>query len=233
MEFVSVNNVNIYPFASQDDLINYIDQRKGILVAINTEKIVNATEQTRQIINRNIGYCDGAGALLALRRKGHKNVVKIAGCDLWHRIVETFHGNKSFYLIGGKQPVIEQAVKMLRNEFEDINLVGYRNGYLKDAFEEQQLIDDVAVKNPDVVFVAMGSPRQELLMERIQERCPNTIFQGLGGSIDVYAGYAERAPKWMIDHNMEFAYRVAMQPKRIGRLMKMLPFIWKLVTGNL
>lgn len=233
MEFVSVNNVNIYPFASQDDLINYIDQRKGILVAINTEKIVNATEQTRQIINRNIGYCDGAGALLALRRKGHKNVVKIAGCDLWHRIVEAFHGNKSFYLIGGKQPVIEQAVKMLRNEFEDINLVGYRNGYLKDAFEEQQLIDDVAVKNPDVVFVAMGSPRQELLMERIQERCPNTIFQGLGGSIDVYAGYAERAPKWMIDHNMEFAYRVAMQPKRIGRLMKMLPFIWKLVTGNL
>ena len=233
MEFVSVNNVNIYPFASQDDLINYIDQRKGILVAINTEKIVNATEQTRQIINRNIGYCDGAGALLALRRKGHKNVVKIAGCDLWHRIVETFHGNKSFYLIGGKQPVIEQAVKMLRNEFEDINLVGYRNGYLKDTFEEQQLIDDVAVKNPDVVFVAMGSPRQELLMERIQERCPNTIFQGLGGSIDVYAGYAERAPKWMIDHNMEFAYRVAMQPKRIGRLMKMLPFIWNLVTGNL
>ena len=233
MEFVSVNNVNIYPFASQDDLINYIDQRKGILVAINTEKIVNATEQTRQIINRNIGYCDGAGALLALRRKGHKNVVKIAGCDLWHRIVETFHGKKSFYLIGGKQPVIEQAVKMLRNEFEDINLVGYRNGYLKDAFEEQQLIDDVAVKKPDVVFVAMGSPRQELLMERIQERCPNTIFQGLGGSIDVYTGYAERAPKWMIDNNMEFAYRVAMQPKRIGRLMKMLPFIWKLVTGNL
>ena len=62
MEKVSLNGVEIYPFTSEGQLLSFVDEHKGILVAINAEKILHATEQTRGIINRNIGYCDGAGA---------------------------------------------------------------------------------------------------------------------------------------------------------------------------
>ena len=69
------------------------------------------------------------------------------------------------------------------------------------------MIDDIVEKKPDVVFVAMGSPKQELLMEEIQ-RQHRAIFQGLGGSFDVYTGHVQRAPKWWVEHNLEFAYRL-------------------------
>ena len=80
---VELNGVKVHPFSSREELLDYVDQKKGILVAINAEKILHATSETRSIINRNIGYCDGYGAVMALKQKGYKDVVKIPGCELW------------------------------------------------------------------------------------------------------------------------------------------------------
>ena len=76
MDKVSLNGVEIFPFDSEQQLLHYVDTHKGILVAINAEKILHATEQTRAIINRNIGYCDGAGAQWRLTRKVFKMPVR-------------------------------------------------------------------------------------------------------------------------------------------------------------
>lgn len=80
MERVSLNGVKVYPFTSHEELLAFVSRHKGILVAINAEKILHATDQTRSIINRNIGYCDGFGAVMALKEKGHKEVIKIPCC---------------------------------------------------------------------------------------------------------------------------------------------------------
>lgn len=233
MKPVSINNIDIYPFESEDDVIDYVDAHKGILVAINAEKILHATDETRSIINQNIGYCDGAGAVLALKRKGFRNVRKMAGCELWLKIVNEFRDTKSFYLVGGRQNVIEETEQKLKNDYSGICILGTRNGYFSNEQEQQELVDDIARKQPGVVFVAMGSPMQELLMEKMQKHCPNTIFQGLGGSFDVYTGHAERAPKWWIDHNLEFAYRLLKQPSRIKRQIQLLKYAWWLLIGRL
>ena len=74
MKTIQLNGVTVYPFRSDTELIDYADKNQGILVAINAEKILHATSETRAIINRNIGYCDGAGAVMALKRKGYKDV---------------------------------------------------------------------------------------------------------------------------------------------------------------
>lgn len=227
-----LNGVGVYPFRSDKEILDFVSKQNGILVAINALKILNATDETRQLINRNIGYCDGVGAQLALRKKGEKDVVKIPGCELWLKIVSAFYKQKTFYLIGGKQTVIEKCVAKLKQDFPGINIVGYRNGYLKDDGDKQDLIADVVAKKPDVVFVAMGSPKQELLMEEIQ-KAHNAIFQGLGGSFDVYVGAVERAPKWWLKHNLEFAYRLMRQPKRIKSQIMLFKFLWKLYTDQL
>lgn len=232
MDKVSLNGVEVFPFDSEQCLLDFIDENKGILVAINAEKILHATEQTRAIINRNIGYCDGAGAQLALRQKGHPDACKIPGCELWLRIVANFFKRKTFYLVGGKPQVIEETVAKLRKEYEGINIVGYRDGYIKNDEEKAALIDDIAAKKPDVVFVAMGSPKQELLMEEIQQR-HNAIFQGLGGSFDVYTGHVQRAPRWWVEHNLEFAYRLLKEPKRIKRQIHLVKYAWWLITRKL
>lgn len=225
---ISVNGVKINPFASFSELLDHVVHHKGILVAINAEKILHATPQTRDIINRNIGYCDGIGAVMALRRHGQKQAVKLPGCELWLKIIAALYKDgKRFYLVGSKQEVIEATVAKLKQEFAGIDIVGYRNGYIKTEEERKALIDDIAARRPDVVFVAMGSPKQEYLMEEMSERHP-AIYQGLGGSFDVYTDYVKRAPQWWVRHNLEFAYRLIKQPSRIKRQIHLVRF-WLLV----
>ena len=232
MQQIALGGVGVYPFTSADELISYVAERPAILVAINAEKILHATDELKAIYNRNLGYSDGAGAVLALKKKGHQNACKIAGCELWLKIIDRYSREKSFYLVGGKPEVIEETIQKLRADFPRINIVGYRDGYLKGN-DDETLIADIAEKKPDVVFVAMGSPKQELLMERMQRVHPEAIYQGLGGSFDVYTGRVERAPEWWIRHNLEFAYRLIKQPSRIKRQIHLVRFLFRVLTNRI
>ena len=208
------NGIEIYAPNSKNEFLNYISKNKQVLVAVNAEKIMRSSLKAKDIINRNFGYPDGIGAVWALKRKGFNNVIKIAGCDLWLDIIDKYHNSKSFYLVGGSQNVIEKTVLKLKNEFPSINILNSRNGYIKSKNETKALIQNIKESNPDFVFVAMGSPKQEFLMEAMQKEHKAT-YQGLGGSFDVYTGNINRAPKIWIKANLEWAYRLFREPSRI------------------
>lgn len=233
MNRITLNGIKVFPFSSAKELLYYVSRHKGILIAINAEKILHATDEMREIINRNIGYSDGYGAVMALKKHGQKNAVKIPGCELWLKIISTLYNKgKTFYLVGGKQDVVEQTVLKLNEEYPGIQILNYRNGYIRTEEEKDALLNDIARKKPDVVFVAMGSPKQELLMEEMYKVHP-AIYQGLGGSFDVYTGHVKRAPQWWIDHNLEFAYRLLKQPSRIKRQIHLLRFLLLVKLGKI
>lgn len=223
MEAKLLNGVKTYAPKSRTELMQYAFDNHKILVAVNAEKILHATDDSRALINRNLGYPDGIGAVWALQKKGVKDVVKIPGCELWLDVINAYYQSKSFYLIGGKQMVIEATVNKLRAEFNGIDICNYRNGYIKTQEEEAALIEDIVKLRPDVVFVAMGSPRQENLMEKIQQS-HKAVYQGLGGSFDVYTGHVKRAPKWWVKNNLEWTYRLLKQPSRIKRQIHLVRF---------
>lgn len=227
MIYKELNGVRTYAPQSRDELIEYAFKKKAILVAINAEKILHATDESRDIFNRNLGYPDGIGAVWALEKKGCKNIVKIPGCELWLDIVSKYYKDKSFYLIGGKEQIIQGTVNKLRKEFTGIQIANFRNGYIESEEEKKALIEDIAKKRPEIVFVAMGSPKQELLMEEIQQRHA-ALFQGLGGSFDVYTGNVKRAPEWWVSHGLEWAYRLLKQPSRIHRQKHLIKFLLNL-----
>lgn len=227
MKSAYLNDVNTFAPESRQDLIDYALEHKKILVAVNAEKIIHATDQSRNIINRNLGYPDGIGAVWALQKKGFTETVKIPGCELWLDIIAHTYNNKSFYFVGGKQLVIDETVEKLKKEFKGINILNYRNGYLKTKQEKIDLIQDIKTLKPDVVFIAMGSPKQELLMEEIQKSHQAT-YQGLGGSFDVYIGKVLRAPDWWVKNNLEWTYRLIKQPSRIKRQIHLIRFIFLL-----
>lgn len=231
MKFFPINGIKVCAPNSRKDLIDFAFATKCILVAVNAEKILHATDQTRSIINRNVGYPDGLGAILGLRKKGQAGVVKIPGCELWLDIIQEHYLNKSFYLVGARDPVIEAAVARLREEFSGIRILAYRNGYLENDEEKRALLSDIAEKKPDVVFVAMGSPKQELLMEEMQRSHP-AVYQGLGGSFDVYTGQVRRAPSWWVAHHLEWFYRLLQEPTRIKRQIKLVRFVMLLYAGR-
>ena len=219
-----VNGIKVYAPKSREALIEYSIKHQKILVAINAEKILHATDESRDIINRNLGYPDGIGAIWALKKKGIKEVVKIPGCELWLNIIKKHYKAKSFYLVGGKQAVIESTVIKLKAQFEGIHICNFRNGYIKTETEELALIEDIKKHKPDIVYVAMGSPKQEKLMERIQ-KSHDAVYQGLGGSFDVYIGAVKRAPEWWVKNNMEWTYRLLSQPSRIKRQIHLVRFL--------
>ncbi len=233
IEKVFIRGIGVYPFDSEEMLMDYVTEHRGLLIALNAEKILHSKEQMKAIINRNIAYCDGAGVQLALQRKGYHKAQKIAGCELWLKLIERFHEDKSIYLLGAKQETIGQTVAQLKQDFPKINIVGWRNGYFRDEAEQESVMQELIKLKPDIVFVAMGSPKQELFMEQLMRELPDTIFQGLGGSFDVYTGQVKRAPQWWIDHKLEFAYRLIKEPKRIKRQIHLIKYFWWLITNKL
>ena len=119
----------------------------------------------------------------------------------------------------------------MKHDFEGINILGYRNGYLKTEKEREDLILDIVEKKPDVVYIAMGSPIQEFLMADMLKVHP-AIYQGLGGSFDVYTGRVKRAPLWWQKHNLEFLYRFLRQPQRYKREYYRLKFLVWMLMGR-
>ena len=232
MEFKILNGIKTYAPKSRAELIQYAIDNNKTMVAINAEKILHANNEMRDFINKNIGYPDGIGAVWALQKKGIHNAVKIPGCELWLDVIKTYYKTKSFYLIGGKQDVIDATVIKLKEDFKDINIVNYRNGFISNALEKQNLINDIFKKKPNVVFVAMGSPMQEFLMEEMQQQHP-ALYQGLGGSFDVYTGHVRRAPEWWVKNNLEWAYRLAKQPSRIKRQLVYIDFMLLLLRNKI
>lgn len=230
---VAIRGINVFPFQSAQELIDTVTERGAILVAVNAEKVMNATDMLRQLINDNIGYCDGAGAVKAMHRHRHPEAVRIPGCELWLQIIARHYLSKSFYLVGGKPGIVDEVVDKLKTEYPGINIVGHRDGYIADDKERDKLLDDIAAKKPDVVFVAMGSPKQEFLMQMMQKRNPGAIYQGLGGSFDVYSGHQQRAPRWWREHNLEFLYRFIITPSRLKRIGPYLAYALRLYTGRL
>ncbi len=232
MKSAYLNGLRTFAFESREALVEHLAKTEQSLVAVNATKIIRRGAVDQAFVNQNIGYADGVGAVWALWRAGFPGAVKIAGCELWLDIVKAFCSTKSFYLFGGKEPTIRAVVTKLKGEYPNINLVGFRDGFIEGGEAKDRLINDIVAKKPEVVFVAMGSPKQELLMDELRAR-HKAIYMGLGGSFDVYIGDVQRTPKWLIDCNLEWAYRILTQPRRILRQYVLVEFGLRLVFNKL
>ena len=230
IEKTTLRNIVTYAFPNRADFLDYIADKKKILVAVNAEKILKDEPKLQKIINENIGYSDGVGAVMALKQKGLE-AVKIPGSEFWLDIVGRYYKERTFYLLGSTQEVIESTVRRLKNEFPEINIVGYRNGFLDEAAKEA-LKTTLITEKPDIVFVAQGTPRQEYLMDELIKIHP-ALYMGLGGSFDIYSGTKKRAPKFFLDWHLEWLYRLLKEPTRFGRQLVLVKFLVLLKTGRL
>ncbi|NOQ32568.1 MAG: WecB/TagA/CpsF family glycosyltransferase [Helicobacteraceae bacterium] len=217
-----LRNVETYAFTDRKSFLDYIKDQQKILVAVNAEKILKDESRLYNIINENIGYPDGVGAVMALKQKG-LDAVKIPGSEFWLDIISRFYEERSFYLLGSSQEVIDSTVLRLKEEYPGINIVGHQNGFLDDA-EKEELKMTLLKHKPNIIFVAQGTPRQEYLMDELIKIHP-ALYMGLGGSFDIYAGIKKRAPKFFLDWHLEWLYRLLKEPTRFGRQLVLVKFL--------
>lgn len=162
---------------------------------------------------------DGISIVRAAKKLGRPLKERVTGFDFAQTLMESCKG-KSFYLLGAKEGVAAAAGERL-NEKYGIVIAGTQNGYYND---EASVVDEIKSSRPDVLFVCLGSPRQEIFMLENRDKVGDCLMVGLGGCLDIWSGNMKRAPKLFINLKLEWFFRLLRQPSRIGRIVKLRHF---------
>ena len=193
----------------------------------NSEILMRAyrDEKFRDVLNTaELITPDGIGVVYASKILKDPLSERVGGFDLASRLIETVSdGSYSLYFFGGKPGVAEAAKEKLCKTYPDLRVVGTSDGYF-DAEKEKQIIADIQEKKPDILFVCLGAPKQEEWIFAHKEELGVKVLMGIGGSLDVFAGVAERAPEGFQKLGLEWLYRLMKQPSRIGRMMDLPKF---------
>lgn len=191
------------------------------VVTPNAEILYQAERDTdlRDALDKaDLALPDGIGVVLAGKILGRPVERKLAGVEFGEAVLSrAAEEGKSVYFLGAKPGVAEKAAGSIRKRYPQLRVAGCADGYFKD---DGSAVSRVRESGAWILFVCLGSPKQEVFMQRFRNETGCRLTAALGGSLDVYAGNAKRAPKWMIRLGLEWLYRLCREPKRLSRMMK-------------
>jgi N-acetylglucosaminyldiphosphoundecaprenol N-acetyl-beta-D-mannosaminyltransferase len=189
-------------------------------VCLNAAKVVeldHRPELASAIAGCSLVSVDGQAVVWASRFLGCPVPERVAGIDLFERLLaEAAEAGLRVYLLGARQDVVDDVVRIATAKFPGLVVAGARNGYWSPD-EEAVVVADIAASRADLLFVALPSPRKELFMEGYATELGVPFRMGVGGSFDVMAGRTTRAPRWAQRIGMEWAFRLLQEPRRMAR----------------
>lgn len=166
---------------------------------------------------------DGIGVIYGAKMLKTPLKERVPGIEFGTSMIEYCSRNKKpVYFLGGKPGVAEQAAKNLRERFGGLIVSGTHDGYFSDDAAAAALIRE---SGAEMALVCLGAPKQERFMANYAAATGAKLLLGLGGALDVFAGVAQRAPEFYVNHNLEWFYRLLKNPSRVGRMMKLPLFL--------
>ena len=177
---------------------------------------------------------DGNGMILASRLLKTPRPECISGIDLGEALLH-YAAEKGFgvFLFGGKEGVAEKAAAGLRSKIPTLKICGTADGY-QNIGDTQILLDKINASGASLLYVCLGSPKQEKWIDENARSLPRVLlFMGLGGSLDVWSGNIARAPKALQNHGGEWAWRMIKDPKKLKNFPKLLSFGFSAVAKSI
>jgi len=208
---------------------------KGCYIVTPNSEIVyecRKNEKLRQVVrSADMVVPDGIGVVYAAKILGRSVKQKVAGVELGEKLIAKMAetGGK-VYLLGAKPGIADEAAKKLCEKYKGLNIVGTHDGYFKD---DSEVIADINDKAPNVLLVCLGVPKQELWMSNNSDKLNVNVMLGLGGSLDIYAGAAKRAPDIFIKLGLEWLYRLIKEPWRFKRMLRLPLFLMIAVKARI
>jgi N-acetylglucosaminyldiphosphoundecaprenol N-acetyl-beta-D-mannosaminyltransferase len=204
------------------------------LVTMNAEMAYSACQDSefRAVLNQaDVVIPDGIGVVWALAKQGIK-VQRLPGVELVEELLkEAPKTGLRWGLLGSSQATLEQLPQALASRIGPIEPVYLRNGFFSET-EIPDILQDIAVAKPDILFVALGVPKQEFFISQWRKQLPVPILMGVGGSFDVLSGQLKRAPVWMQKNHLEWFYRLIQQPSRWRRMLSLPKFVLKVMFSR-
>lgn len=230
--------VNVSPLTYEgiisDLRVRLAEGKQSTIIAVNPEKVMSAQRdpEVKELINASTyQIADGVGILLAAKIKGGNITSRVTGVDMMAKLLQFAESDgHSVYFYGAKEEVVTKAVANIKAKHPNIQVAGYSNGYEKD---EKALVLKIHQSGAKILFVALGSPRQELWIRRNLDQLPNVqVFQGVGGSFDVFSGTVKRAPALFRKLGIEWLYRLLASPSRLKRQLNLPKFLFKVLQSR-
>ncbi len=228
-------DVDVFGF---EDAVNYAlnlikSKKGGQIVTINPEMIefgLKKPEFAEILRNADLVIPDGVGVEIALKIKGI-NIQRIAGIEFSYRLIEECAKNKfSVALIGARPHILKKTTNNLQSGFKRLNLVYSKDGYFNDR---GKILTELKEKSPNLVLVALGSPKQEDFIKEARSLLPQAVMIGVGGSFDIWSGEVQRAPEIYQKLGLEWLYRTIKEPQRIKRIFPTLPrFLFRVILSK-
>jgi N-acetylglucosaminyldiphosphoundecaprenol N-acetyl-beta-D-mannosaminyltransferase len=176
-------------------------------------------------------YCDGYGVRLAARLIGLPVPHRMTGADwIWGAASLCQEWGRSLYLLGSDPGASAAAAAALCRWYPRLDVRGTHHGYFEiGSPHSERVIEHIAEQKPDVLLVGMGTPQQELWVDRYFDRLEARVVWTVGALFDYLSGRTPRAPHWLADHGFEWVFRLAIEPRRMWRryLLGNPAFLWR------
>jgi N-acetylglucosaminyldiphosphoundecaprenol N-acetyl-beta-D-mannosaminyltransferase len=234
---VSILGIRVNIFGSYDDAVQLIRQRISsrlptFCVAINPEKVYRARKDprlSRALDSAHVHICDGVGISLASMLLNRRRLSRCTGIDLFLRLIRlSAEEGWKVFLLGASPQANAAASRVLVNTCPGLKIVGRQDGYFKNS---PAVIDQINHSEADLLFVAMGTPRQELWISENMPHLRASFCMGIGGSLDIVGGVGRRAPSLFRKTGTEWFFRLLVQPSRLQRQMVLPLFTMKILKA--
>ncbi len=213
---------------------------KAITVMYANIHVLNTSRNDRDlrsILNRaDIVYCDGSGVRLGAWLLGHRLPPRMTGADWMQQLCTAAAGRgTSLYLLGSRPGVSEAAAGVLQAQCQGLKIVGTHHGYVQDPAISAAAITSINAARPHILFVGMGTPIQERWISEHRHELEVPVVWAVGALFDFIAGIQRRAPRWMLDHDLEWLHRFWVEPRRMWRryVVGNPLFVWRVMMQRL
>jgi bacterial polymer biosynthesis proteins, WecB/TagA/CpsF family len=198
------------------------------IITANAEMLMQAQESLRlkeSLKKSDLVVADGAGIVWAGKELGVTVPERVAGIDLANQLLRlAAEKNLKVFFFGAGIGVAKLAAENAVTKYSGLNIVGIRSGFFSEA-EELEIVKEINDSQADLLFVALGAPKQELWLDKYGKELTPSLRMGVGGSFDVMSGQVSRAPMWMQKNSLEWLYRAFLQPSRWRRLLALPRFM--------
>ena len=187
-------------------------------------EICRADPEAMEAVNgADLVLADGIGVIYGAKLQKTPLKARVPGIAFAQKLMERMaQGGDTLYLLGAKPGVAEEAARNLEKQYPGLQIVGTHDGYFQD---DGPVIEDIKASGAAVVFVCLGAPKQEKWMKQNGAATGARLLIGMGGCLDVFSGRVQRAPEVFQRLGLEWLYRVAKEPSRIGRVAKLPLFL--------